>query len=59
MGRVPNVEAAELLHSAYDARTGEQKWRFVTIATIDQPGGNTWGTCPSVRAGGATWITGI
>ena len=45
--------------SAYDARTGEQKWRFVTIATSDQPGGDSWGNLPDLyRAGGETWITG-
>jgi alcohol dehydrogenase (cytochrome c) len=45
--------------SAYDARTGKLLWKFYTIATSDQPGGDTWGTLPDMfRAGGETWITG-
>ncbi|HVS24966.1 MAG TPA: PQQ-binding-like beta-propeller repeat protein, partial [Gammaproteobacteria bacterium] len=45
--------------SAYDARTGDQKWRFVTIATSGEPGGDSWGELPDLyRAGGETWITG-
>jgi alcohol dehydrogenase (cytochrome c) len=45
--------------SGYDAATGEQLWRFVTIALEGQPGGDTWGPLPDLyRAGGETWITG-
>lgn len=45
--------------SAYDANTGEQKWRFVTIALDGEPGGDSWGDLPNLyRAGGETWITG-
>jgi alcohol dehydrogenase (cytochrome c) len=45
--------------SAYDARTGEQRWRFVTIARSGEPGGDSWGDLPDLyRAGGETWITG-
>jgi alcohol dehydrogenase (cytochrome c) len=59
MGACQTYEPLKCFISAYDARTGEQKWRFTTIATSDQPGGNTWGSLPDLyRAGGETWITG-
>ena len=35
---------ADCYISAYDARNGEQLWRFSTIAREGQPGGDTWGT---------------
>ena len=45
--------------SAYDTATGKQLWRFNTIASQNEPGGETWGTLPSLfRAGGESWITG-
>jgi alcohol dehydrogenase (cytochrome c) len=45
--------------SAYDAASGEQLWKFQTIAREGQPGGDTWGQLPNLlRAGGDTWITG-
>jgi alcohol dehydrogenase (cytochrome c) len=45
--------------SAYDPDTGEQRWRFVTIALEGEPGGDSWGDLPNLyRAGGETWITG-
>jgi alcohol dehydrogenase (cytochrome c) len=45
--------------SAYDAASGEQLWKFQTIAREGQPGGDTWGKLPNLlRAGGDTWITG-
>jgi S-disulfanyl-L-cysteine oxidoreductase SoxD len=42
--------------SAYDAATGEQLWRFHTIARDGEPGGDTWGdlpicTAPAARPG--------
>ncbi|HVY66109.1 MAG TPA: PQQ-binding-like beta-propeller repeat protein [Gammaproteobacteria bacterium] len=59
MGACQTYEPLKCFISAYDAKTGEQKWRFQTIATSDQPGGNTWGNLPDLyRAGGETWITG-
>ena len=45
--------------SAYDATSGEQLWRFNTVARSDEPGGNTWANLPNfLRGGGETWITG-
>jgi alcohol dehydrogenase (cytochrome c) len=45
--------------SAYDPETGQQLWRFNTVAREDEPGGDTWGKLPNLlRAGGDTWITG-
>jgi len=45
--------------SAYDAQTGKQLWKFETVARVDAPHGDTWGTLPNLlRAGGDTWITG-
>ena len=45
--------------SGYDAGTGEQLWRFSTVARSDEPGGNTWANVPDyLRGGGDTWITG-
>jgi len=45
--------------SAYDARTGKEVWRFNTVASQGQPGGDTWGPLPNLfRAGGESWITG-
>lgn len=45
--------------SAYDANTGNLKWKFDTIAKPDQPGGDTWGGLEfKYRAGNETWITG-
>ena len=45
--------------SGYDAGTGEQLWRFNTVARSDEPGGNTWANVPDyLRGGGDTWITG-
>jgi alcohol dehydrogenase (cytochrome c) len=59
MGNCSAYEEKKCFISAYDASTGEQKWRFQTIATSDQPGGDSWGTLPDLyRAGGETWITG-
>jgi alcohol dehydrogenase (cytochrome c) len=59
MGGCQTYEQRKCFVSAYDARTGEQKWRFATIALSGQAGGDTWGGLPDLyRAGGETWITG-
>ncbi len=45
--------------SAYDPRTGEQRWLFRTVALDGEPGGDSWGGLPNLyRAGGEAWITG-
>jgi alcohol dehydrogenase (cytochrome c) len=45
--------------SAYDAETGKQVWKFVTVALTGQPNGDTWGGLPDEkRAGAETWIQG-
>jgi alcohol dehydrogenase (cytochrome c) len=45
--------------SAYDANTGQQVWKFYTIAHNGEPGGDTWGKLDDkFRQGGETWIAG-
>jgi alcohol dehydrogenase (cytochrome c) len=45
--------------SAYDVDSGEELWRFNTVARDLEDGGDTWGDLPDLyRAGGETWITG-
>ena len=59
MGGCSRYEDNKCFISAYDPDTGEQRWRFVTIALDGQPGGDSWGDLPNLyRAGGETWITG-
>ena len=44
---------------AYDARTGEQAWRFWTIPGEGEPGNETWGSGDAWKhGGGSTWLTG-
>jgi alcohol dehydrogenase (cytochrome c) len=44
--------------AAYDANTGKERWRFVTIPQPGEPGSETW-EGDSWRGGGApTWLTG-
>jgi len=43
---------------AYDAETGERRWRFYTIPGPGEPGNETW-SGDSWKTGGApTWVTG-
>jgi alcohol dehydrogenase (cytochrome c) len=59
MGGCQRYEESKCFISAYDPDTGEQRWRFVTIALEGEPGGDSWGSLPNLyRAGGETWITG-
>jgi alcohol dehydrogenase (cytochrome c) len=59
MGGCSRYEENKCFISAYDPDTGEQRWRFVTIALDGEPGGDSWGGLPNLyRAGGETWITG-
>jgi alcohol dehydrogenase (cytochrome c) len=45
--------------SAYDVNTGQQVWRFNTMAHTGEPGGDTWGKlADNFRQGGETWIAG-
>src|SRR5262249_54804701 len=42
-----------------DARTGAEAWRFNTIASPDEPGGNSWNGLPLEKRNGASvWIAG-
>jgi len=44
---------------ALDLETGEESWRFYTVARPDGPGGNTWNGIPlSARSGGSVWMPG-
>jgi alcohol dehydrogenase (cytochrome c) len=59
MGGCSEYREQKCFISAYDADTGEQLWRFHTVAVSSEPGGDTWGDLPDLyRAGGETWITG-
>ena len=42
-----------------DLQSGEEQWRFHTVARPDGPGGNTWNNLPlAARSGGSVWIPG-
>jgi alcohol dehydrogenase (cytochrome c) len=43
---------------AYDAKTGERRWRFWTIPGPGDPGHETWKGDSWKTGGGATWVTG-
>ena len=44
---------------ALDAETGEEAWRFATIAQPGEPFGNSWNALPvEERNGGSVWIPG-
>ncbi|HJO10956.1 MAG: PQQ-binding-like beta-propeller repeat protein [Gammaproteobacteria bacterium] len=44
---------------AVDLETGEESWRFNTLARPGEPGGNTWNNIPlEERRGGSVWNTG-
>jgi alcohol dehydrogenase (cytochrome c) len=43
---------------AFDARSGEQRWRFHTIPQAGEPGVETWTGDSWKHGGGATWLTG-
>jgi alcohol dehydrogenase (cytochrome c) len=56
-GRVA-VEGGDFIF-AVDMETGEEAWRFYTIARPDEPGGNTWNGLPlEERNGGSIWMPG-
>jgi alcohol dehydrogenase (cytochrome c) len=59
MGTCQQYREEKCFIGAFDAATGEELWRFETIARESGPGGDTWNGLPDVfRAGGDTWITG-
>jgi len=42
-----------------DAGSGEELWRFQTVAGPDDPGGHTWNGIPRAeRQGGSVWVSG-
>jgi len=43
---------------AFDAKTGQERWRFVTIPKPGEPGSNTWSGESWRNGGGPTWLTG-
>lgn len=43
---------------ALDAKTGAQLWKFYTVPSPDQPGGDTWKPGMYKTGGGSTWLTG-
>ena len=44
---------------ALDAASGQEAWRFYTIARPDEPGGNSWNGLPlEKRNGGSVWTAG-
>lgn len=44
--------------AAYDAKTGEQAWRFNTVPQPGEPGNETWGLESWKYGGGSVWLTG-
>jgi alcohol dehydrogenase (cytochrome c) len=59
MGTCHQYREEKCFIGAFDAETGEELWRFETIAREGTPGGDTWNGLPDLfRAGGDTWITG-
>ena len=44
--------------AAYDARTGQEQWRFYTTAGPGDPGQGTWGNESWKHGGGSIWTTG-
>src|SRR5260370_6138340 len=43
---------------AYDANTGERKWRFYTVPAPGEPGNETWEGASWNTGGAPAWITG-
>ena len=43
---------------AYDAQTGERRWRTHTIPGLDEPGNDTWEGDSWKTGGSPTWLTG-
>lgn len=43
---------------AYDAKTGDRRWRFWTVPAPGEPGSETWGGDSWRNGGASTWLTG-
>jgi alcohol dehydrogenase (cytochrome c) len=43
---------------AYDAASGQRRWRFESLPKTGEPGSETWGGNTLERAGAPTWLTG-
>jgi len=43
---------------AYDAASGQRRWRFETLPKLGEPGSETWEGNSMERAGAPTWLTG-
>ena len=45
--------------SGHDPETGDELWRFYTVAASNDPGGDTWNGLPDdARFGGSVWTSG-
>ena len=44
--------------AAYDANSGRERWRFMTIPKPGEPGGETWAGNSGREGGAPTWLTG-
>ena len=44
--------------AAFDANTGEERWRFHAIPAPGEPGGETWEGSSWTKGGAAMWLTG-
>ncbi len=43
---------------AYDANTGKERWRFMTIPAPGEPGSDSWSGDSWKKGGAGTWLTG-
>jgi alcohol dehydrogenase (cytochrome c) len=44
--------------AAWDVNTGEEVWRFYTVPSPDEPGGDTWSGDSWMHGGAPIWVTG-
>lgn len=44
--------------AAWDVETGEEVWRFHTVPSPDEPGGDTWSGDSWMHGGAPVWVTG-
>ncbi|MEP7139121.1 MAG: PQQ-binding-like beta-propeller repeat protein [Caldimonas sp.] len=43
---------------AYDASSGQRRWRFYTVPSVGEPGSETWERANLATGGAPTWMTG-